>query len=42
VETKKQGWKFTGNAHEVAQLKWLELIAGKGGLSMFSTGAVQL
>jgi hypothetical protein len=42
VETKKPGWKFSGNKHETAQLLWLELIAGKGGLSMFSTGAVQL
>lgn len=42
VETKKQGWKFAGNEHEVAQLNWLQLIAGKGGVSMFSTGGVQL
>lgn len=42
VETKKQGWKFSGNEHETAQLQWLELIAGKGGLAMFSTGVVKL
>lgn len=42
VETKKPGWKYAGNDHELAQLAWLELIAGKGGVSMFSTGAVQL
>ena len=42
VETKKQGWTYTGNAHEVAQLNWLELIASKGGLAAFSTGGIQL
>lgn len=42
VETKKPGWKFSGNEHETAQLLWLELIAAKGGRSMFSTGEVRL
>lgn len=42
VETKKPGWKYVGNDHEVAQLAWLQLIAGKGGVSMFSTGDVIL
>ena len=42
VETKRPGWKYKGNAHEVAQMAWLQLVAGKGGLAMFSTGEVPL
>jgi hypothetical protein len=42
IETKKPGWKYAGNEHEVAQMAWLQLIAGKGGVSMFSTGDVKI
>lgn len=42
VEVKKPGWRYTGNDHEKAQLAWLELVASKGGRSMFSTGAFTL
>lgn len=38
VETKRPGWSYKGDDHEVAQLAWLQLIASKGGVSMFSTG----
>ena len=37
-ECKHPGWTFTGNAHEIAQLKWAELINNDGGDASFSTG----
>jgi len=37
-ECKRPGWTFTGNAHEIAQLKWAELINNDGGDASFSTG----
>lgn len=42
VETKRPGWKYKGDDHEVAQLNWLQLVAGKGGVAFFSTGAADL
>lgn len=40
VEVKRPGWVYKGDAHEKAQLAWLELVASKGGVATFSTGAV--
>lgn len=37
-EIKAPGWKYRGNAHERAQLRWLELIAAMGGDACFATG----
>ncbi len=42
LEIKKPGWAYKGDAHEAAQLAWLELIASKGGNSQFSTGGFTL
>lgn len=36
-EVKHSGWKFTGNKHETAQLRFLELVAGLGGDAAFAT-----
>ena len=36
VETKKQNWKWRGNAHETAQLRWNELVNSYGGLGVFA------
>jgi len=35
LEVKHSQWKFTGNKHELAQLKFLELINGLGGYGKF-------
>lgn len=37
-EVKPPGWRFTGDDHEVAQLKYLELVAAAGGDACFATG----
>ena len=37
-ETKRPGWVYSGNSHEAAQLKWLELVRSLGGDAAFSTG----
>ena len=37
-EIKPTGWHYSGNAHEQAQLKWLQLIASMGGNAAFATG----
>lgn len=37
-EVKKEGWKFCGDEHETAQLRWLELIVAYGGDACFTTG----
>lgn len=42
VEVKRPGWSFTGKGREVGQMAWLSLIASKGGVAMFSTGAIKL
>lgn len=42
IECKEPGWRYTGTPREVAQLKWLELVAGAGGVALFVTGPGQL
>lgn len=37
-ETKFAGWKFKGDAREMAQLRWIELVASAGGDAAFTTG----
>lgn len=37
-EMKEEGWNFTGDAHEVAQLKCIETINAFGGDARFCTG----
>jgi len=39
-EVKEQGWKYTGTAHEQAQLKFGQLVISKGGSFAFTTGAI--
>lgn len=38
IECKRPGWKWTGDAHELAQLNWASLIMAAGALATFSTG----
>lgn len=42
VECKEPGWRYGGTPREQAQLKWLELVAGAGGIALFVTGPGQL
>lgn len=37
VEVKREGWKYTGTAREVAQLAWINLIKLFGGFAFFAT-----
>jgi hypothetical protein len=37
-EIKKEGWRYTGDEDEVAQLRWLELVVAYGGDACFTTG----
>lgn len=37
-EVKKVGWRYTGDAHETAQLNWANLINSYGGDAAFVTG----
>ena len=37
-ETKRPGWTFTGNDHELAQMKFIQLVVSMGGDARFSTG----
>lgn len=36
-EVKPAGWSYSGTEHEIAQLKFLELVAGLGGDASFAT-----
>jgi hypothetical protein len=42
IECKPPGWRFTGGPHEAAQLRWIELVVGAGGVGRFVTGPGQL
>jgi hypothetical protein len=37
-ECKKPGWRFTGDDHERAQLRWMEAVMADGGDAAFCTG----
>ena len=37
-ECKPAGWKYTGDEHEAAQLRWIELVGAEGGDAKFATG----
>ncbi len=37
-EVKHEGWKYRGDEHEVAQLKWCNFVLSKGGDAAFVTG----
>ena len=37
-EVKKGDWTFKGDAHELAQLRWLELVVSLGGDACFASG----
>lgn len=36
-EVKRDGWKYAGTPREVAQLRWIEIIAALGGDACFAT-----
>lgn len=38
IECKKEGWTYTGDDHEVAQLRWLLMIWMAGGRAYFFNG----
>jgi hypothetical protein len=37
-ECKHAGWKYKGDAHERAQLKWIEVVTADGGDAKFCSG----
>ena len=37
-ECKHATWRFKGNAHELAQLRWIDLVNSYGGDAAFATG----
>lgn len=37
-EVKRSGWRYTGNTHEKAQLRFLQLVASLGGDACFCNG----
>lgn len=38
IEVKRPGWKYRGTDREEAQLRWLILVNGMGGIGKFMTG----
>jgi hypothetical protein len=38
IETKRQGWRYSGDEHEAAQLAFLTLVNTMGGIGKFTTG----
>lgn len=38
IECKKQGWSYTGDEHEAAQLRWLMMVTLAGGRGYFFNG----
>lgn len=40
VEVKHPGWRWTGDAHEMAQLNWASLLWSVGADARFSTGEI--
>lgn len=40
VEVKHSTWRYRGDAHEAAQLRWIEQIIALGGRASFSTGEI--
>lgn len=40
VEVKHPLWRYRGDSHEAAQLRWIEQIIALGGRASFSTGAL--
>lgn len=38
-ECKPGGWRYSGDEHEAAQLRWIELVASEGGDAKFATGS---
>jgi hypothetical protein len=37
-ETKRPGWRYSGNEHEAAQQRWIDLVRSLGGDAAFTTG----
>lgn len=37
-ECKRPGWKWSGDAHEQAQMKWLQAVVSDGGDAKFTSG----
>lgn len=37
-ECKKRGWKYSGDKHDNAQLKWINAVVADGGDAMFASG----
>jgi hypothetical protein len=42
VEVKAPGWRWSGDAHEMAQLNWASLIWAVGGHAVFANGPLTL
>lgn len=39
-EVKKADWAWTGDEHEMGQMRWMELVLSKGGDAAFTTGDI--